>query len=128
MRRQLVLATSLLFGLGCGSQPRFYLLVRMTPLAVSSHIPNRNVNPKLTANKTFHGKTGDAFRMFSNADVTHAIPSRATTFVGTIAFNDFRLFQPESAGALARLFLQFLVDGTPVASVAMDHQTRLARL
>jgi hypothetical protein len=127
MRQVLALAISLLFGAGSNAQQQPELLAPVTPLATISHVPNGKSKPQLATHQTFHGKTGDALRMFSDADVTYAIPPRTMAFVGAIAFNDFRSFEPESAGALARLFVRLLVDGKPAMSIAMDHQTPLTR-
>ncbi len=125
MRLQLVLAIGLLFGVGSEAQQPPQPLAVMTPLASTSRVLDRESKPQLAAHQTFHGKTGDALRMFSDADVSYAIPPMAMDFVGAVAFNDFRSVEPESAGALARLFLRFLVDGKPAMSIAMDHQTPL---
>lgn len=127
-RQVLVVSIGLLLGTSSNAQQQQpKLLTSMTPAASISHIPDRESKPQLAAHQTFHGKTGDALRVLSDADVTYAIPPGTSAFVGAVAFSDFRSFEPDSRDALARLLLQFLVDGKPAMSVAMDHQTPLTR-
>jgi len=125
MRLLPILAIDLLFCVGTKAQQPTQPLVRMEARTARSHIPNRDAKPQMAAHQTFHGKTGDAVKMSTDADVSYAIPTGARTFVGAIAFNDFRSFEPDSSGALARLHVRFLVDGKLTMTIAMDHQSPL---
>ena len=128
MRPLLVFAIFLLTsGLAVQAQPLSQPLAALAPSASRSHVPDRDATPQPAAHQTFHGKTGDALRMFSDADVTYPVPAGMATFTGMIAFSDFRSVEPESTAALARLYLRFVVDGQLVMSFAMDHQTPLVR-